>query len=285
MSAKIKSLIRSVFQISVCIFLASFGLKAFLIPNDFLDGGVTGIAILLHSIFGFNTSLFLLIVSIPFLIIGYFTVSRMILIKSIVSIIVLSFVIQIESFPIITEDKLLIAFFGGGFLGAGIGLAIRNGTVLDGAELLGVFLNNRFGISVGKIVLLFNVVLFGIAAFLLPIENIMYSILTFVVTAKVIDLMIAGLEDFIGMMIISKKSEEIEKSINSQLGVGMTVLKGERGYGKNGINENYFIIKTVINRIDIRKLEDIIDKIDNEAFVIEYDVNSIKGGILRKYFS
>lgn len=285
MSAKIKSLIRSIFQISVCIFLASFGLKAFLIPNDFLDGGVTGIAILLHSIFGFNTSLFLSIVSIPFLIIGYFTVSRMILIKSIVSIIVLSFVIQIESFPIITEDKLLIAFFGGGFLGAGIGLAIRNGTVLDGAELLGVFLNNRFGISVGKIVLLFNVILFGIAAFLLPIENIMYSILTFVVTAKVIDLMIAGLEDFIGMMIISKKSEEIEKSINSQLGVGMTVLKGERGYGKNGINENYFIIKTVINRIDIRKLEDIIDKIDNEAFVIEYDVNSIKGGILRKYFS
>ena len=285
MGSHLINIIQTGFQISVCIFLASFGLKAFLIPNDFLDGGVTGIAILLHSIIGINTSVFLLIVSIPFLVIGYFTVSKKILLKSIVSILALSFVIQIETFPVITEDKLLIAFFGGGFLGAGIGLAIRNGTVLDGAELLGVFLNNRFGISVGKIVLLFNVLLFGAAAFLLPIENIMYSILTFVVTAKVIDLMIAGFEDFIGMMIISEKSEEIEKMISVQLGVGMTVLKGERGYGKTGINENYFIIKTVINRIDIRKLEDIINNIDSKAFVLEYDVNSIKGGILRKYFS
>lgn len=285
MVAKSKNLSLHFLQIAICVFLASFGLKAFLIPNDFLDGGVTGIAILLHTIFGIDTAFFLLAASVPFLVIGYFTVSRSILIKSIFSILALSFVIEVETFPVITSDKLLNALFGGGFLGAGIGLAIRKGTVLDGSELLGVFLNSKFGISVGKIVLLFNIVLFSVAAFFLPIENIMYSILTFMVTAKVIDLMIAGFEDFIGMMIVSEKNNEIEKAIIEQLGVGMTILNVDRGYGKKGMNENNTMIKTVINRIDIRKLEDIINQIDDDAFVLEYDVNNIKGGMLRKYFS
>ena len=278
-----RNAIRSIFQISLCVFLASFGLKAFLIPNEFLDGGATGIAILLHSIFGINTSLSLIFVSIPFLIVGYFTVSKKILFKSIFSIAALAFVLQIETFPIVTEDKLLIAFFGGGFLGAGIGLAIRNGTVLDGSELLGIFLNDRLGISIGRIILFFNLILFGAATFLLPIENILYSILTFVVTAKVIDLMVVGFEDFIGVMIISDQSEKIEETIHKDLGVGMTVVKGERGYGKSGINEDYFIIKIVVNRIDLRKIEDIIENIDRGAFVLEYDVNEIKGGVLRKH--
>jgi uncharacterized membrane-anchored protein YitT (DUF2179 family) len=285
MSAKFKNLSLQFLQIALCIFLASFGLNAFLIPNDFLDGGVTGIAILLHSILGLDTALFLIIVSLPFLIVGYFTVSKSILVKSIFSILALSFIIEVESFPVITSDKLLNALFGGGLLGAGIGLAIRKGTVLDGSELLGVYLNNKFGISVGKIVLLFNVILFSIAAFFLPIENILYSILTFMVTAKVIDLMIAGFEDYIGMMIISEKNNDIEKTIKQQLGVGMIILKADRGYGKKGIKEDYSIIKTVINRIDIRKLEEIINQIDSEAFVLEYDVNNIKGGMLQKYFS
>lgn len=283
MIQRTKNFVFTTFQITLSVILASIGLKAFLLPNDFLDGGVTGIAILIHTLFGWNTSLVLILASIPFLIIGYFTVSRKILVKSIISIVALALFIQLESFTVFTSDKLLIAFFGGGFLGAGIGLAIRNGTVLDGSELLGVFVNKRFGLSIGQIILVFNVILFGIALLMLPTENVLYSVLTYFVTARVIDMMVAGFEDFIGVMIISKLSTKIEERINKELGVGMTVFKGERGYGKNGKTTDYFIIQTIVNRIDIRKIEQIVDEVDAGAFVVEYDVNTIKGGILRRY--
>ena len=136
-------------QILIGIFLASLGLKLFLLPNGFLDGGATGIAILLSTLFKLDISLVLLIVSIPFLILAWFSLSKRIFFKSVVSIISLAFIIHFENFNSVTEDKLLIAIFGGLFLGAGIGLAIRNGAVLDGSEILGIFINQRLGISIG----------------------------------------------------------------------------------------------------------------------------------------
>jgi uncharacterized membrane-anchored protein YitT (DUF2179 family) len=157
-------------QIAIGILLASIGLKAFLLPNRFLDGGVTGIALLISRLVDINISLLLVVLSIPFLIIGYFTVSRRIILKSIISIIGLALFIHFENFEIITEDKFLISIFGGLFLGAGIGIAIRNGSVLDGSEILGVFINDRFGISIGKVILLFNVILFTITAFVISKE-------------------------------------------------------------------------------------------------------------------
>jgi uncharacterized membrane-anchored protein YitT (DUF2179 family) len=198
-------------QIFLGIILASIGLKAFLLPNGFLDGGATGIAILLSRVFEINISLALLLCSIPFLIIGVYTISRRILIKSIIAITLLSISIVLESFPVITEDKLLIAIFGGLFLGAGIGLSIRNGAVLDGSEILGVFIYDRFGIKIGNTILIFNIILFSITAALLTTEIALYSILTYIVTAKVIDLVIEGFEDFVGFTIVSRKSKSFIK--------------------------------------------------------------------------
>ena len=166
------------FQIFLGIVLASIGLKAFLLPNGFLDGGVTGMALLVRTQVDINLSFLLIIFSIPFLILGYYTVSKRIVVKSIISILGLALFIHFENFEIITDDKLLISIFGGLFLGAGIGIAIRNGSVLDGSEILGVFINDRFGISIGKVILLFNVVLFSITAFIISTEVAMYSILT-----------------------------------------------------------------------------------------------------------
>ena len=274
------------FQIALGITLASVGLKAFLLPNDFLDGGVTGTAILINSQFeNVNISTLLVLINIPFLILAYFTLSKRILIKSIFSIVGLALVIHFVEFNTITEDKLLISIFGGLFVGAGIGLTIKNGAVLDGSEILGVFLNDRFGISIGQIILYFNIILFGITAFVLSIEIAMYSILTYIVTAKVIDLLIEGFEDFIGVMIVSKHHNEIKKSIIKNLGAGMTIYKGENGYGSSGEKNDINIIHTVINRIDIRKMHRVIDKVDPDAFFIEFDVNHIKGGVLRRYLA
>jgi uncharacterized membrane-anchored protein YitT (DUF2179 family) len=282
---KLKHVFFESLQIFTGILLASIGLKAFLLPNGFLDGGVTGIAILFSQFFDLNISIVLLIVSIPFLLIGWTTLTKKIVLKSSLSITALAIFIHFENFTSVTDDKLLIAIFGGLFLGAGIGITIKNGAVLDGSEILGIFINKRFGVSIGKVILLFNVILFFITAFLISIEVSMYSILTFLVTAKVIDLMIEGFEDYVGLMIVSQNSIEIESSLNKEIGLGITIYKGSKGYGQRGEKTHKEIIHTVINRIDINRTYNLIERLDKTAFIIEFDVNNVKGGILKKYLS
>ncbi|MEQ9064897.1 MAG: YitT family protein [Vicingaceae bacterium] len=146
-------------------------------------------------------------------------------------------------------------------------------------------INNRFGISIGKVILLFNIVLFTITAFLVSIEVSMYSILTFLVTAKVIDLMIEGFEDYVGLMIVSEKAAEIETLLIKEIGIGLTTYKGSKGYGQRGQIVHEEIIHTVINRIEINRTYRLIEQMDERAFIIEFDVNNVKGGILKKYLS
>ncbi|MBN2868980.1 MAG: YitT family protein [Flavobacteriaceae bacterium] len=282
-ASKVLKIFSEYFQIILGIVLASIGLKAFLLPNGFMDGGVTGIALLISRLININISILLIVFSIPFLIMGYFTVSKRIILKSIMSIIGLALFIHFENFGIITEDKFLISIFGGLFLGAGIGIAIRNGSVLDGSEILGIFINDRFGISIGKVILIFNIILFSITAFVISKEIAMYSILTYIVTAKVTDLVIEGFEDFIGITIVSPHYEKIKVAIINELGAGMTIYKGQKGFGSKGKVEDFDIIHTIINRIDIKKMYRIVSNIDEEAFIIEFDVNNVKGGVLRRY--
>ena len=283
--AKVYNLFSEYFQIALGIILASIGLKAFLLPNGFLDGGVTGMALLVRTQVDINLSYLLILFSIPFLILGYYTVSKRIVVKSIISIIGLALFIHFENFQTITEDKFLISIFGGLFLGAGIGIAIRNGSVLDGSEILGVFINDRFGISIGKVILVFNIILFTITAFVISTEVAMYSILTYIVTAKVTDLVIEGFEDFIGVTIVSKDYQKIKVAIISELGAGMTLYKGRKGFGSTGEIEDFDIIHTIINRIDIKKMYRLVSNIDENAFVVEFDVNNVKGGVLRRYLN
>ncbi|MCK8521312.1 YitT family protein [Aquimarina sp. D1M17] len=278
-----KSLLSEYVQIFIGILLASIGLKAFLLPNGFLDGGVTGIAILLNSNFDINISWILIVLSIPFLILAFFSISKTMVLKSIVAIITLAIMIEFETFETITDDKLLISIFGGLFLGLGIGITVKNGAVLDGTEILAIYINNRFGISIGRVILLFNFVLFSITAIIASKEVAMYSILTFLVTAKITDLTIEGFEDFIGVMIVSKHSQIIKKQIVDQIGAGMTIYKGVNGFGNSGKIEDFEVIHTVINRMEISKINRLINHIDPNAFVMEYDVNRIKGGILKRY--
>jgi uncharacterized membrane-anchored protein YitT (DUF2179 family) len=280
-----KQSINEILQIILGIFLASIGLKMFLLPNGFLDGGATGIAILLSELYDISISYLLIVVSIPFLVLAWFSLTKKIFVKSVLSIIALAIIIHFEEFAPITEDKLLIAIFGGLFLGAGIGLTIKNCAVLDGSEVLGIFANERFGFSVGKVILLFNIILFATTAFLLSVEIAMYSILTFIITAKVIDFMIEGFEDYVGLMIVSNNAKQINIKLVETIGTGTTIYKGSVGHGKRGEQASDDIIHTVINRIDIRRTYNLIDSIDKNAFIIEFDVNNIKGGIRTKYLS
>ena len=286
MSTKIiRNTFLEILQIGFAIFFASIGLKAFLLPNGFLDGGVTGIAILFSELFNLNISFLLPIISIPFFIIGYFHITKRILLKSIISIICLSLMIHFENFKSITDDKLIIAIFGGIFLGVGIGMAIRNGSVLDGSELLGLYFNKKYGFSIGSIILLFNIVLFCITAILISAEVAMYSILTYLVTGKAVDFTIQGFENYVGLMIISKNSGELQESFYQKIGQGTTIYQGVRGYGRSGISEPKEIIHVVANRIDVMRIKRMIEEIDPNAFVIEFDVNNVNGGKIRRYLS
>jgi len=264
---------------------ATLGLEAFLLPNGFLDGGVTGIAILMKLLFGVRVSVMLPILSIPFLVLAYFTVSKRIVVKSIFSIALFALALEFGHFEVVTEDKLLISIFGGLLLGIGIGITIRNGAVLDGSEVLGIFVNDRFGISIGKVILVFNVILFSITAVLVSIETAMYSTLAFLVTSQVTDSIIRGFEDFIGVTIVSSKSEEIQQAILRTLGAGMTIYKGQGGFGTKGQTEERLIIHTIVNRIDMRRLYRLLSTIDESAFIVEFDVHCVQGGVLRRYLT
>ncbi len=271
------------FFILLGVAAAGFGLKGFLLPNHFLDGGVMGISLLANLLSGVDLSILVLLINLPFIIIGYTQVSKLFAIKTLIGIILLALSLAFIEFPTITSDKLLIAFFGGFFLGAGIGLSIRGGSVLDGTEILAIYSSRKTTLTVGDIILVFNIIIFSVAAYLMNIETALYAILTYLVASKTVDFVVHGIEEYISVMIVSEKSNEIKDAIIHKMGRGVTVLKGKSGFGKKGHRTfDVDIIFSVITRLELQKLKTEIAKIDLDAFVVENSVNNIKGGMIKK---
>lgn len=262
---------------------AGFGLKGFLLPNKFLDGGVMGISLLTNVVTGINLPLLVILINLPFVIIAYTQVSRNFAVKTLIAITLLAMALAWVDFPIVTSDKLLIAVFGGFFLGAGIGLSIRGGSVIDGTEVLAIYSSRKTTLTVGDFILVLNIVIFSIAAYLINIETALYAILTYFVASKTVDFVVHGLEEYTSVMIVSEKSEEIKDAIINKLGRGVTLLKGKSGFGKKGHRSfDVDIIYSVVTRLELQRLKTEITKIDPEAFVVENSVNDIKGGMIKK---
>lgn len=275
--------IKDFFFISLGIMSAAFGLKSFLLPNGFLDGGAVGISLLLNVITHIDLSYLIVIINIPFILIGYTQVSKIFAVKTFVAIIVLAIVIALLDFPLVTNDKLLISFFGGFFLGLGIGLSIRGGSVLDGTEVLAIYTSRKTALTVGDFILLLNIGIFSVAAYIVNIETALYAILTYLVASKTVDFVVHGIEEYTSVIIVSEKNEEIKKAIVEKMGRGVTVLKGKSGFGKQGHRDtDTDILYSVITRLELQKLKTEIAKIDDEAFVVENSVNDIRGGMIKK---
>ncbi|MFD0750335.1 YitT family protein [Mucilaginibacter calamicampi] len=265
------------------IISAAFGLKGFLIPNHFIDGGVTGISLLVSSITGWPLSILLFIINIPFIWLGYKRVDRIFALKTLVAIVVLALILFLVEFPDITNDKLLTAVFGGFFLGLGIGLAMRGGCVIDGTELLAVYINPKSFLSIGQIILVINIVIFCIAAFFLGVESAMYSILTYLAASETINYVIQGFDEFTAVTIISPKSELIKNVIMRHLHRGVTVYKGERGFGKTVFEDKDIdILFTVITRLDVQRLVTRVQQIDPNAFITTHSVSEVRGGLVKR---
>ncbi len=265
------------------ILSASFGLESFLLPNNFIDGGATGISLLLAEVFKVPISLLLVIINIPFVIIGARTIGKAFALKTALGILVLALVVAFVHFPVVTRDKLLVAVFGGFFIGGGIGLSVRGGGVIDGTEVLAIFLSRRLGITIGDVILIFNILIFSVAAYVLSVETALYSILTYLAASKTVDFIIEGIEEYTGVTIISPKHDDIRKMIVEVLGRGVTVYKGRRGFGKTGESTaDRDIVYTIVTRLEVSRLNAEIEKIDPYAFVVMSSVKDTKGGMIKK---
>ncbi len=280
----IKTYIKEFLFISFGILLAAIGLESFLLPNLFIDGGATGIALLITETSTLPLSLLIVLVNIPFLVLGFTTIGRTFTIKATLAIVGLSLTLALIEFPEVTQDKLLVAVFGGFFLGAGIGLSIRGGAVIDGTEVLAIYLSRKLSTKIGDIIIIINVFIFLAAAYMLSIESALYSMLTYLAASKTLDFVVDGIEEYTGVTIISVHSEDIRKMIIDKMGRGLTLYQARGGYGKNGVHNEYEVIYTVITRLEIARLNKEIGLIDPKAFVVMSRINDTRGGMIKKRF-
>ena len=259
---------------------ACFGLKSFLMPSHFIDGGVTGISLLLSTLTGWNLSYLIALINIPFVILGYRQIGKGFAFKTAIAISALSLALIFLPFQPITHDKLLIAFFGGLFLGGGIGLAMRGGCVIDGTEVLALYISKNSILTVGNIILILNIIIFAFAAYYLNIETALYAILTYLSASSTIDFIVNGIEQYTGVTIISEHQEAIKSFIINEMKRGVTIYKGEGGYGEK---KDIDIVFTVVTKLEMSKLQTAIRQIDADAFVIQQQIADLKGGVVKRH--
>lgn len=274
--------LRKYLYIAIGVFSAGFGLKGFLLPNRFIDGGATGISLLLENILNVKLGILLIIINLPFLFLASKTINLKFALRSIVAIIFLALVVHFMNYPTITDDKLLIAVFGGFFLGFGIGMSMRGGSVIDGTEVLAIYLSRKTSLTVGDVLLLINIIIFGFGAYLLSIETALYAILTYLAAAKTVDFVVDGVEEYVGITIISDKHEEIRIMITEKLKRGCTIYAGKGGYGKSASKTEKNILYSVMTRLELPKLKTEIEKIDKKAFLVMGIVKDLKGGMIKR---
>lgn len=278
----IKRYLKDGLLIVMGIFSAAFGFKGFLLTNHFIDGGATGISLLVSALTSWPLALLLILINIPFVLLGYKVIGKMFAVKTILAIGGLALVVGTVDFPNVTNDNILVAVFGGFFLGAGIGLTVRGGAVIDGTEVLAIYLSRKLGTTIGDIIIIINVLIFGSAAYFLGIDVALYSMITYLAASKTLDFIIEGIEEFTGVTIVSDHSEAIKRMLTDKLGHGFTIYKGERGFGKKGQTENVNIVYTVVTRLELSRLRAELDKIDPDAFVIMSSLRDTKGGMVKK---
>lgn len=253
------------------------GLDLFLVPNHIIDGGVVGVSLMAASLSGYSFSIFVVLLNLPFLYIGYRVIGKTFTLYTFFAILWMAlFSVYAHSVPPVTTDPFLGAIFGGIILGLGVGLIIRNGGSLDGSEVVAILFDKRSSFSVGEIVMAMNLVILGTAGFVYTWNSAMYSLIAYFICYKMIDITITGLEESKGVMIITDEanSATIADALNARLGRGVTIIYGEGGY----LKQSKHILYSVVTRLEITKLKDIVYEIDDSAFITITDVHDVFGG-------
>jgi len=266
------------------ILSAAMGLKGFLLSSRFIDGGVTGVSMLMSDVLGVPLAILIVLINLPFIALGYRQIGKRFAVKSILAILGLSVCLAFVKFPDVTPDKLLTAVFGGFFIGAGIGLAIRGGAVLDGTEIAALLVSrNSHLLKVGDVILILNIFIFLSATFFLGVETALYSILTYIAASKTIDFIIHGIEEYTALTIISQKNDEIRDAITGRLHRGVTAYRGGGGMGSRGeTKDEQDILYCVVTRLEIGNIKRVVKEIDPTAFVTTHSLSEVDGGLIKK---
>lgn len=266
------------------VLFAGFALKSFLVPNHFLDGGVTGVALLIHETYHIPIAWLMILCNVPFVVMGRYLINKAFAWKTLAAVVGLALALTLIPYPIVTTDKLLISLFGGLFLGLGIGLGMRGGCAIDGIEVLALYTLKRSGFTITEIILGINVILFLIAALGLGLQTALYAMLTYFVATRSIDYVIEGLEEYTGVTIISKNHDAIKKGLVMKMGKGISVYKGERGFMKDSFDVSHptDIIFTVVTRFEVRHLRNLVLELDPNAFIFTNTIKEAAGGVLLK---
>lgn len=275
---KLANEIRGAAQILAGAVLCTLGIKSFLVPNHFIDGGVTGVSMLVAKTTGMPLAVLVAVVNAPFLFLGYRHIGKAFTIKSAVAIAAFSIFLYVLPFPEITRDKTLDAIFGGFFLGAGVGLAIRGGGVLDGTEILAVILSKNTPATVGEIILGLNVGIFSVAALSLGVETALYSMLTYFAASRTIDYLLHGLEAYNGVMVFSTEPSAIREAILNELGRGVTVMKAVGGYSASERE----VLYCVVTRLELTRIQTLVKEKDPNAFIVISPVHEVIGGYVKR---
>jgi len=277
----LKQILTDITLIVIGVVCAFIGLKGFLVPNKLIDGGVTGVAMLAATLLETSLPLLLLLINLPFVVWGYRKLGSTFGLICMVSIFGLAILLHTASIETITSDRLLAAVFGGVFIGAGVGLTIRGGGVLDGTEILALFLEKRIPFSLGDVVLALNVVIFSVAAAFLGVEPALYSVLTYWAAARTADFILSGIEEYNGILIVSDHQDEIKDAIYETFQRGVTILRGFGGYNKEEIE----VLFCVTTRLELPKLRALLKEIDEHAFFCSHRISDAQGGLTKRNLS
>ncbi|WP_411274862.1 YitT family protein [Daejeonella sp.] len=266
------------------ILFCGFALKSFLVPNQFFDGGVTGVSLLIHELYHINIAYVIILANIPFIIMGAYQINKRFAWRTFAAVVGLGLCLLFIPYPQVTSDKLLVSIFGGVFMGIGIGLSIRGGCALDGVEVLALYTGKKVSFTISEIILGINIIIFMIAATKLGLPTALYSILTYYTASRTTNFVIEGLEEYTGVTIISGQSQLIKEKLVMELGRGITVYKGERGFLKESfdVSNPVDIVFTVVTRLEIRRLRNMVSEVDPNAFVFTSLIKEAAGGVLKR---
>lgn len=270
---------KNILLVILGILCAGMGIKGFLLSSHFIDGGVTGVSMLLASVLGVPLALLIPLINLPFIALGYRLIGWKFALRSTCAIAGLSLCLALVRYPDVTPDLLLTAVFGGLFIGAGIGLAIRGGAVLDGTEIAALLISkNSHLLKVGDVILILNVFIFAAAAFFLGIDRALYSVLTYLAASKTVDFLIHGIEEYNAIIIVSEQSDQIRETIVRLLSRGVTIYHGRGGLTGNPVN----ILYCVVTRLEIGRVKNVVREIDEAAFVVIHPLADAVGGVIKK---
>lgn len=276
--------IKETFFITTGVLSTCLGLKGFLLPNHFLDGGVNGVALLLRAATDLPLPLLIVLISIPFILIGMRTISKYFALRTMLAIGGLAICLLFLPMPHVTKDAFLVAIFGGFFLGLGIGLAIHGNAVIDGTEVLAIYLSRNTPLTVGAVIFLINVIIFSVAAYMEGVEIAMYAMITYLTAARTVDFVLNGVEEYTAITIVSEKPTKVQKALTQVLGYGVTMYQGISGYGDTGTwdGNQRVILQTIVTRLEVKRVTNAVLRIDPEAFMFETRIADAFGGKINK---